>query len=97
MRTGDYSTDYENGLQRIRDLTLPVNPVELMLVLRQLVRAQASVNILTHERVKSKSRPVLLENELNSFLKLKKQWCTFALLVYGTEAGAAPLGHAQAY
>ncbi|KAF5835340.1 hypothetical protein DUNSADRAFT_7572 [Dunaliella salina] len=39
---GDCSSDYENGLQRIRDLTLPVNPQELLLVLRHLVTAQIS-------------------------------------------------------
>ena len=40
---GDCSSDYENGLQRIRDLTLPVNHKELMLVLRQLVKAQVEM------------------------------------------------------
>ena len=42
-RIGDCSSDYENGLQRIRDLTLPVNHKELMLVLRQLVKAQVEM------------------------------------------------------
>eukprot|EP00983_Pelagomonas_calceolata_P103030 1158872-Pelagomonas_calceolata.AAC.2 len=41
---GDCSSDYENGLQRIRDLTLPVNPQELLLVLQHLVKAQHIAN-----------------------------------------------------